>query len=106
GTVGEVELAQLSNVGGTMVGAGDAYYQGARLTAAAALAQAGLKPLEPFAADVSALISSDAYATGIAALAVDDARGALEWADLICAKGLDSDDYNNAAVDADVLPDY
>jgi len=28
---------------------------------------------------VSALISSDAYATGIAALAVDDARRALEW---------------------------
>jgi len=88
GTVGEGDLAQLSNVGGTMVGAGDAYYQGTRLTAAAALAKAGLKPLEPFAADVSALISSDAYATGIAALAVDDARRALEWADLIYAMDL------------------
>src|SRR5207244_13187598 len=94
GTVGEVELAQLSNVGGTMVGAGDAYYQGARLTAAAALAQAGLKPLEPFAADVSALISSDAYATGIAALAVDDARGAPERADLIYGMELDGMNYS------------
>ena len=88
GTVGEGDLAQLSNVGGTMVGAGDAYYQGVRLTAAQALAKAGLRPLEPFASDVSALISSDAYATGIAALAVDDARRALEWADLIYAMDL------------------
>src|SRR5712671_7963014 len=44
GTVGEGDLAQLSNVGGTMVGAGDAYYQGVRLTAAEALAKAGLRP--------------------------------------------------------------
>ncbi|TLY72392.1 MAG: aromatic amino acid lyase, partial [Gammaproteobacteria bacterium] len=88
GTVGEGDLAQLSNVGGTMVGAGDAYYQGVRLTAAQALAKAGLRPLEPFASDVSALISSDAYATAIAALAVDDARRALEWADLIYAMDL------------------
>jgi histidine ammonia-lyase len=88
GTVGEGDLAQLSSVGATMVGAGDAYYEGVRMTAAAALAKAGLKPIEPFADDVGMLISSDAYATGIAALLVDDARRALEWADLIYAMDL------------------
>src|SRR5262249_9930950 len=88
GTVGEGDLAQLSNVAATMVGAGEAYYEGARMAADAALAKAGLKPIEPFGADTSALISSDAYATGIAALAVEDAKRALEWADVIYAMDL------------------
>ncbi|TLY62533.1 MAG: aromatic amino acid lyase [Gammaproteobacteria bacterium] len=88
GTLGEGDLAQLSNVGGAMVGAGEVYYQGVRMPAAKALAQAGLKPIEPFAADDNALTSSDAYATGQAALVVNDARRALEWADLIYAMDL------------------
>ncbi len=88
GTLGEGDLAQLSNVAATMVGAGDAYYQGTLMPAADALAKAGLKPIKPFAADTNALTSSDAYATGIAALAVHDAQGALDWADLIYAMDL------------------
>jgi histidine ammonia-lyase len=88
GTVGEGDLAQLANVGAAMVGAGDAWYSGARLPAAQALAQAGLTPLQPFAADDNALQSSNAYATGQAALVVNDARHALEWADLIYAMDL------------------
>jgi histidine ammonia-lyase len=88
GTLGEGDLAQLSNVGATMVGAGDAYYQGTRMPAAEALAKAGLQPIQPFGADVNALTSSDAYATGIAGLAVNDAERALEWADLIYAMDL------------------
>ena len=88
GTLGEGDLAQLSNVGATMVGAGDAYYQGARMTAADALAKAGLKPIQPFAADTNALTSSNAYSTGISALVVNDARRALEWADVIYAMDL------------------
>jgi histidine ammonia-lyase len=88
GTVGEGDLAQLANVGATMVGAGEAYYQGVRMPAAKALAQAGLRPLQPFAADDNALLSSNAYATGQAALVVHDARQALEWADLIYAMDL------------------
>ena len=88
GTLGEGDLAQLGNVGATMVGSGEAYYQGTRMTAAEALAKAGLKPIQPFAADTNALTSSDAYATGIAALAVNDGQRALEWADLIYAMDL------------------
>jgi histidine ammonia-lyase len=88
GTLGEGDLAQLSNVAGAMVGAGEVYFQGARMPAARALTQAGLKPIQPFAADDNALTSSDAYATGQAALVVYDARHALEWADLIYAMDL------------------
>src|SRR3984893_2592920 len=88
GTVGEGDLAPLGNVGGTMVGLGEAYYHGVQMPAATALKQAGLKPLEPFAADDNALTSSNAYATGQAELLVNDAREALEWADLIYAMDL------------------
>ncbi|HEX4240200.1 MAG TPA: aromatic amino acid ammonia-lyase [Steroidobacteraceae bacterium] len=89
GTLGEGDLAELSNVGATMVGAGDAYFEGTRMKAAEALAKAGLNPIQPFAADTNALTSSDAYATGIAGLAVADGRRALDWADLIYAMDLD-----------------
>jgi len=89
GTLGEGDLAQLSNIAAAMVGAGEVYYRGVRLPAAKALAQAGLKPIQPFAADDNALTSSDAYATGQAALVVNDARRALEWADLVYAMDLD-----------------
>jgi histidine ammonia-lyase len=85
GTLGEGDLAQLGNVGAAMVGAGDAYYQGVRMQAAQALKNAGLTPIQPFAADDNALTSSNAYATGQAALLVHDAKEALEWADLIYA---------------------
>lgn len=89
GTVGEGDLAQLSNVAAAMVGVGEAYYHGARMSAADALKQAGLSPIQPFAADENALTSSAAYATGQAALVVYDARQALEWADLVYAISLD-----------------
>jgi histidine ammonia-lyase len=85
GTLGEGDLAQLGNVGAAMVGAGEAYFQGVRMTAAQALKNAGLTPIQPFAADDNALTSSNAYATGQAALLVHDAEEALEWADLIYA---------------------
>ena len=88
GTVGEGDLAQLANVAGTMLGAGEAYYQGVRMPASQALARAGLRPLEPLAADDNALMSSNAYATGQAALVVHDASHALEWADLVYAMDL------------------
>jgi len=82
GTLGEGDLSLVSNIGAAMVGAGEVYYNGVRMPAAQALQQAGLQPIQPFAADDNALTSSNAYATAKAALAVHDARELLEWADL------------------------
>ena len=88
GTLGEGDLAVLAAIGATMVGSGDAYYQGVRMSAAAALARAGLKPLQPFGADDAALISSTAYADAKAALMLEQAHRALNWADLALAADL------------------
>src|ERR1700722_7418439 len=84
-TVGEGDLGPFTNVGATMVGAGNAYCRGVRMPAAEALKQAGLEPLAPFGADDSELESSNSYATGQTALLLYDAREALSWADLIYA---------------------
>src|ERR1700722_20160680 len=64
GTVGESDLGPFTNIGATMVGAGNAYYHGVRMPAAAALRQAGLEPLAPFGADDSELESTNAYTPG------------------------------------------
>jgi len=81
GTLGEGDLFLTSNFLATMVGRGDAYYQGVRMSAAAALKKAGLKPLTTRIGGGT----SNAYADALAALLVADARTMLEWADLIHA---------------------
>jgi histidine ammonia-lyase len=83
GSVGEADLSILQNVAATMVGRGEAYLNGVRMPAAEALQKAGLKPIQPFGADITALTSTNAYTASQAALLVADARAALEWADLI-----------------------
>jgi histidine ammonia-lyase len=85
GTVGEGDLGPFTNIGATMVGAGNAYYHGVRMPAAQALEAAGLTPLAPFGADDSELESTNSYATGQVALLLYDAREALSWADLLYA---------------------
>lgn len=88
GTLGEGDLPTMGNIAAAMVGEGDAYYQGVRMNAAEALQKAGIKPLEPFAADQAALISTNAYAQAQAVLLLADGRQLLEWTDLSYAMGL------------------
>jgi histidine ammonia-lyase len=82
GSPGEGDLPMMGNVGGTMVGAGQAYLRGQRMPARQALAQAGLQPLVPFAADDAALVSTNAYSAGQAALLLYDSKRMLDWSDL------------------------
>ena len=81
GTLGEGDLFLTSNFLATMVGRGDAYFQGVRMSAAQALDKAGLKPLSTRIGGGT----SNSYADALAALLVADGQRALEWADLIHA---------------------
>lgn len=85
GSTGSTDMAQTEAIGAPMVGAGDCYYQGVRMSSAQALQRAGLKPIQPFAADDNALTSSNAYSTALAVFVVADGKHALEWADLTYA---------------------
>ncbi len=100
GSPGEGDLPQMGNVEATMVGTGDAYYHGVRMSAGEALARAGLRPLQdqpaqfeapgaPFAADDAAVTSTNAFTMGQAALLVYDAQQTLNWQDLLYAMELD-----------------
>jgi histidine ammonia-lyase len=82
GSPGEGDLPMMGNVGGTMVGVGRAYLRGERMPALQALAEAGLEPLVPFAADDAALVSTNAYSAGQAALLLYDSKRMQDWSDL------------------------
>jgi histidine ammonia-lyase len=88
GSPGEGDLPQMGNVGGAMVGAGQAYLAGQKMPARQALAQAGIQPLVPFAADDAALTSTNAYTTGQTALLVHEAKHLLDWSDLSFAMSM------------------
>jgi histidine ammonia-lyase len=86
GTLGEADFPAISNnITATVNGQGEAYYRGARMSAAEALRQAGLKPV---ATGFFGGGAENAYGDANAALLVADGRHALEWADLIDAMNL------------------
>jgi histidine ammonia-lyase len=89
GTVSEADLGPMMNIGGAMVGMGQVYLNGVRMSAADALAKEGLKPIVPFGADNNALSSSNAYGMAQAALLVHDAKELLDWTDLVYAMDLE-----------------
>ncbi len=83
GSPGQGDLPQMSMVAQTLVGVGMAYHQGRRMPARDALRAAGLRELVPFGIDSGALIASNAFGDGQAALLVADAERMLNWADLV-----------------------
>ena len=87
GTLGEADLLLTANISGTMVGKGEAYFEGERMPAAEALRAAGMEPLTEFGV-FDGFMSTNAYSAGWAALLVDDARQMLEWTDLLLAMDL------------------
>jgi histidine ammonia-lyase len=85
---GEAEGPAAGAIDEALVGAGQVYYQGKRMSASDALSQAGLKPIRPAPGD-STMGSVNADVAGLAAILVADARRYLEWGDLIYAMDLD-----------------
>jgi histidine ammonia-lyase len=72
GSMGEADITLLAHVGLTMMGEGDVYYHGAKTGAAQALRAEGIQPITPWAKDALAILSSNAYTTGMASLALVD----------------------------------
>jgi histidine ammonia-lyase len=73
GSIGEADITVLSHVGLAMLGEGEVYYRGQKMPAAAALEAAGLSPIRPYGKDALAILGSNAYSAGMAALALSDA---------------------------------
>jgi histidine ammonia-lyase len=77
GSVGEADLAPLSHIALVLLGQGEAEFRDETLSAAEALARAGLLPPAFGVKDGLALVSANAASVGAGALVVEDAAQAL-----------------------------
>lgn len=89
GSVGQADMTLLSHIGLAMIGEGEVDYQGRRMPAADGLKAAGIEPLKPFGKDGLAILSSNAYAAGLAAIAIHDAEQLLRTSRLVYALSLE-----------------
>lgn len=89
GSVGQADMTLLSHIGLAMIGEGEVDYQGQRMQAGDALVAAGIEPLKPFGKDGLAILSSNAYAAGLAAFAIHDAEQLLSTSRLVYALSLE-----------------
>ena len=80
------DLAPLSHIVLVILGLGEAYYEGERLTGKEALAKAGIEPLPYLSSKEGlALINGTQVMTAIGALAIYDAEILAKTADIACA---------------------
>jgi histidine ammonia-lyase len=79
GSVGEADLAQMSDVTRGLMGHGEAEYEGEILPADEALSRAGFAPLKLGPRDGHAMVSANAYSIAQACLALDDLNRLISW---------------------------
>ncbi len=89
-SVGEADITILAHIGLAMMGEGEVIYGGHRMPAAQALAEAQVEPLQPFAKDSLAIMSSNAYAAAVAVLALHDAEALLSLSPKVFALSLEA----------------
>jgi histidine ammonia-lyase len=93
------DLAPLAHLALVVIGEGEAFYRGERLTGAEAMKRAGLAPLQLAAKEGLALLNGTQAMTAVGALAVARARRLVQLADVAGAMSLDSLKGTPAAFD-------
>jgi histidine ammonia-lyase len=83
------DLAPMAHLALVLIGEGEAFSRGSRVSGRAALEAAGLSPVVLEAGEGLALINGTQVMTGIAALAVHDATRLARTADIACAISLE-----------------
>ncbi len=99
GSVGEADITCLSHIGLAMLGEGEAFYNGEKVTAAEALERAGLKPVVLGPKDGLAIVSSNALSAGEGALVINDIKELLDISDIIYALSLEGLNGNVSPLD-------
>ncbi len=93
------DLAPLAHLGLVLIGEGEAFYQGKRISGADALRAAGVKPISLEAKETISLINGTQAMLAVGLLAVLDAEILAETADAIGALALDVLQGTDAAFD-------
>ncbi len=88
GSVGEGDIAVLSHIGLAMIGEGDVFYGGVRMSSMEAHRKAGLKPIDLGPKDGLAIVSCNAFGAGQGALVLADLVELVDQADLIYSASL------------------
>ena len=96
------DLAPLSHLAIVLLGGGEAFYQGERMSGAEALERAGLKPVRLSFKEGLALNNGTAQMLATSALALDALERLLDTADLAAAMTLDAFAGRSGALRADV----
>ena len=100
GSVGACgDLSPMSQIAMTMMGEGDAFYQGERMSSTEALVSAGLEPLTLEARDGLAIINGSNMLTAMAALTLCDAIRWLKYHDISAAMTLEALNVNMTPYD-------
>jgi histidine ammonia-lyase len=94
------DLAPLAHVGIVLIGEGEAFYHGERLSGAEALRRAGLRPAKLHPKDGLALVNGTQVITAVLAHTVLEARRLVRSADVIGALTLDALLGTDVAFDA------
>lgn len=103
GAVGEGDISLLSHIGLAMMGEGLVDYQGRRMSSAEAHREAGLPLVELGPKDALAIISSNAFAAGQAALLLKDMKDLADLSDIVYAVSLEALNGNTSPLDPDVM---
>lgn len=83
------DLAPLAHLSLILIGKGEAFYEGKRMSGAEALRRCGLKPLELEAGEGLALVNGTQVMTGIGGLSAHDALRLSKIADIAAAMSLE-----------------
>lgn len=94
------DLSPMAHLGLVLIGRGEAFFNGRRLSGSEALAHIGLSPLQLGPGEGLALINGTQVMTAIAALVVHDAVQLAKLADVACAMSLEVLMGSNTEFDA------
>jgi histidine ammonia-lyase len=84
------DLAPLAHLAAGLIGEGESYHEGKRISSGEALKKAGIKPLVPEAKEAISLINGTQAMLAIGALTLLEAETLVDTADVIGALGVDA----------------
>lgn len=103
GSVGEADITLLSHIGLAMIGEGDVNYKGRRISSAEAHKLAGLEPVKLGPKDGLAIVCSNSFSAGQAALALKELKDLADTGEIVSALALEGLNGNTSPLDPSAL---
>lgn len=102
GSVGQADIATMSHIGLAMVGEGDVFYKGERMTALEAMSSEGMTPLVLGPKDGLAIVSTNGQAAGTGCLLLWEMKRLIKKANVLYALSLEGLNGNVTPLDETV----